>query len=141
MFAGVRREEDAARLAADAPGVTTLILDVTDRRIDCRGGANRQRGHRGPAQGLVNNAGIAVTGPLEFLPSSRSARQLEVNVLGQIAVTQAALPMLRAAGGRIVNIGSIGGRVAAPFLGPYAASKFAMEGLPTHCAVSSRPWA
>lgn len=129
VFAGVRREEDAARLAADAPGVTTLILDVTDGASIAAAARTVSEATGGQLKGLVNNAGIAVTGPLEFLPLEQVRRQLEVNVLGQIAVTQAALPMLRAAGGRIVNIGSIGGRVALPFLGPYAGSKFAMEGV------------
>jgi NAD(P)-dependent dehydrogenase (short-subunit alcohol dehydrogenase family) len=83
----------------------------------------------GRLKGLVNNAGVAISGPLEFLPLDELRRQLEVNIVGQVAVTQALLPLLRADGGRIVNIGSIGGRLASPFLGAYAASKFAMEGL------------
>jgi NAD(P)-dependent dehydrogenase (short-subunit alcohol dehydrogenase family) len=129
VFAGVRRTEDADRLAADAPGATTLILDVTDQRSIDAAARTVAEATGGRLKGLVNNAGIAVSGPLEFLPIDEVRRQLEVNVVGQIAVTQAALPMLRAAGGRVVNIGSIGGRVALPFLGPYAGSKFAMEGL------------
>ncbi len=85
-------------------------------------------GDRGVA-GLVNNAGVVVPGPLEFLDLGELRRQLEVNVIGQIAVTQAFLGALRRARGRVVNIGSIGGRVAHPFLGPYNASKFALEAL------------
>jgi NAD(P)-dependent dehydrogenase (short-subunit alcohol dehydrogenase family) len=77
--------------------------------------------------GLVNNAGIAVSGPLEFVPVDMLRRQLEVNLIGQVAVTQAFLPALRRARGRIVNMSSIGGRVAVPLGGPYAASKFALE--------------
>jgi len=79
--------------------------------------------------GLVNNAGTAVAASLEFLPLGELRRQLEVNVVGQIAVTQAFLPLLRQGSGRIVNIGSIRGRIASPLLGAYMASKFAMEGL------------
>ena len=83
---------------------------------------------RAPLVGLVNNAGVAIPGPLEFVPLDQLREQLEVNVIGQLAVTQAFLPQLRQAGGRIVNIGSIDGKVATPLLGPYAASKFALEG-------------
>jgi NAD(P)-dependent dehydrogenase (short-subunit alcohol dehydrogenase family) len=79
--------------------------------------------------GLVNNAGIAVSGPLEFLPVDELRRQLEVNVIAQLAVTQACLPALRRARGRIVNVSSIAGRVALPLYGPYSASKFAFEAL------------
>jgi NAD(P)-dependent dehydrogenase (short-subunit alcohol dehydrogenase family) len=80
-----------------------------------------------PLAGLVNNAGIAIAAPLEFIPIERLRRQLEVNLVGQVAVTQALLPALRRAGGRIVNVSSIGGRVALPLLGAYASSKFALE--------------
>jgi NAD(P)-dependent dehydrogenase (short-subunit alcohol dehydrogenase family) len=76
----------------------------------------------------VNNAGIAVSGPLEFIPLSEIRRQFEVNLFGQIAVTQALLPLLRRGkGGRIVNMSSISGRITAPLLGPYSMSKFALE--------------
>ena len=77
--------------------------------------------------GLVNNAGVAITGPLEYLPVDELRTQLEVNLVAQVAVTQAFLPALRVARGRIVNISSIGGRFALPLAGPYAASKFGLE--------------
>ena len=93
----------------------------------------------GRIAGLVNNAGIAVPGPLEHLPMDEFRRQIEVNLTGQVAVTQAFLPMLRPTRGRIVNIGSIGGRVALPLLGPYAASKHAMEGLTDSLRRELRP--
>jgi NAD(P)-dependent dehydrogenase (short-subunit alcohol dehydrogenase family) len=83
----------------------------------------------GPLAGLVNNAGVAVAGPLEFVPLDELRRQLEVNLIGQVAVTQAFLPALRRAAGRIVNVSSIGGKVALPLLAPYNASKFALEGV------------
>jgi len=89
---------------------------------------------------LVNNAGIAVTAPLEFVPIPEFRNQLEVNVIGQVAVTQALLGSLRAARGRIVNVSSIGGRIALPLAGPYAASKFALEALSDCLRVELRPW-
>jgi len=121
VFAGVRKQADADRLRAES--VTPLILDVTDEASIAA--AAGEIG--GELAGLVNNAGIAVSGPLEFVPLGEWRRQLEVNVLGQVAVTQACLPALRAARGRVVNISSIGGRIALPLAGPYAASKFALE--------------
>jgi NAD(P)-dependent dehydrogenase (short-subunit alcohol dehydrogenase family) len=104
------------------PGITPLRLDLTSPEDVA---ALRGR----PLDALVNNAGIAVTGPLEYLPLDELREQLEVNTVGQLAVTQACLPALRAARGRIVNVSSISGRVAFPTYGPYAASKFALEAL------------
>jgi len=122
--AGVRKDEDAERLRGQ--GVTPLKLDVTDASsIE----AARAEVGDGPLAGLVNNAGVAVAGPLEFIPIDRLREQLEINVIGQVAVTQAFLPGLRAGRGRIVNVSSIGGRIALPMAGPYAASKFALEGV------------
>jgi NAD(P)-dependent dehydrogenase (short-subunit alcohol dehydrogenase family) len=122
--AGVRRDEDAERL--EGLGVRTVRLDVTD---ESQIAAAREAVGDGALAGLVNNAGVAVAAPLEFIPLDQLRRQLEVNLIGQVAVTQAFLPALRRAGGRIVNVGSIGGRVALPLLAPYNASKFALEGL------------
>jgi NAD(P)-dependent dehydrogenase (short-subunit alcohol dehydrogenase family) len=121
---GVRKEEDTERLRGE--GFQPLILDVADSQS-----IERCRGEVGGAElrGLVNNAGIAIAGPLEFVPIDELRHQLEVNVVGQVAVTQALLPALRRGRGRIVNVSSIGGRVALPMAGPYAASKFALEGL------------
>ena len=140
VFAGVRRDEDADRLRAVANGsIEPVHIDVTDQAsIDAAAGRVREA-TGGSIAGLVNNAGIAVPGPLEHLPVDEFRRQLEVNVTGQVAVTQAFLPMLRPSRGRIVNIGSIGGRVAAPMLGPYAASKHAMEGLTDSLRRELRP--
>ena len=128
VFAGVRKDPDAEAVQQD--GLRPLKLDVTDQ-----GSVERARDEvanavgEGRLAGLVNNAGIAVSGPLEFLPIDELRRQLDVNVVGQVAVIQAFLPQLRRARGRIVNISSIGGRVALPLLGPYAASKFALEAI------------
>ena len=90
--------------------------------------------------GLVDNAGIAVAAPLELVPLDELRRQLEVNVIGQVAVLQAVLPALRQARGRVVLMGSIGGRSALPFLGPYAASKHALEALADSLRVELRPF-
>jgi NAD(P)-dependent dehydrogenase (short-subunit alcohol dehydrogenase family) len=119
----VRKDEDAERLRAE--GLRAVQLDVTDAGTIA---AAREALGDGPLAGLVNNAGIGVAAPLEFLPLDRLRHQLEVNLVGQLAVTQIFLPALRAARGRIVNVSSIGGRVALPLLGAYNASKFALEG-------------
>jgi len=120
----VRKDEDAERL--EARGVRTVRIDVTD--ADQIAAARDSLGDT-PLAGLVNNAGIAVAAPLEFLPMDRLRQQLEINLIGQAAVTQAFLPALRRARGRIVMVSSIGGRVALPLVGAYNASKFGLEGL------------
>jgi NAD(P)-dependent dehydrogenase (short-subunit alcohol dehydrogenase family) len=120
--AGIRRDEDAARL--EGKGLRTVRLDVTE---EAQIAAVRDELSDEALSGLVNNAGVAVAGPLEFLPIDQLRRQLEVNLIGQVAMIQALLPALRRGGGRIVNVSSIGGRVAAPLLSPYNASKFGLE--------------
>jgi NAD(P)-dependent dehydrogenase (short-subunit alcohol dehydrogenase family) len=90
--------------------------------------------------GLVNNAGVSVGGPLEFVPLERLRRQLEVNLIGQVAVTQAFLPHLRQAKGRIVNMGSISGRIASPMIGPYSISKFGLEAFSDSLRRELYPW-
>jgi len=141
VFAGVRKDEDAERLRSERPSIEPLRIDVTDADsiATARDRVTEAVDGAGLA-GLVNNAGIAVPGPLEHLPIDEIRRQLEVNLIGQIAVTQAFLPLLRTARGRIVNIGSIGGRVALPLLGPYAGSKHAMEGITDSLRRELRPW-
>ncbi|MFL5592423.1 MAG: SDR family NAD(P)-dependent oxidoreductase, partial [Ktedonobacteraceae bacterium] len=109
VFAGVRRESDGTALQRRASGrLTPIFLDVTDAAliISARDTVAAAIGDSGLV-GLVNNAGIAIGGPLEFLPVTEIRRQLEVNVIGQVAVTQAFLPFLRQRQGRIVNIGSL----------------------------------
>jgi len=132
VFAGVRKEADAERLRKDAsPGLHTVMLDVTDpdsirAAVERVGEAVADPG----LDALVNNAGISVNGPLEFIPMDELREQFEVNFFGVVATTQAALPLIRKADrGRIVHIGSIGGRQAVPMLGPYAATKFAIEAI------------
>lgn len=142
VFAGVRKEADGERLQQKASDrLSPVLLDVTDgasiaSAAETVGAAVGDAG----LAGLVNNAGISVAGPLEFLPLDDLRRQLEVNVIGQIAVTQAFLPLLRRGDGRIVNIGSSSGRMATPFMGPYCASKFAMEALTDSLRIELRPW-
>jgi len=142
VFAGVRAAADGQRLAEQAsPRLTPLRIEVTDRDSIARAAESVAAavGQAGLA-GLVNNAGIAVPGPLEMLPIDLLRRQLEVNVIGQVAVTQAMIPLLRAGRGRIVNMSSISGLVAAPYLGPYAASKHALEALSDSLRVELRAW-
>jgi NAD(P)-dependent dehydrogenase (short-subunit alcohol dehydrogenase family) len=140
VFAGVRRAEDGERLRAAGNGsIEPVQIDVTDQSSIDAAAETVREATGGRIAGLVNNAGIAVPGPLEHMPMDEFRRQIEVNLTGQVAVTQAFLPMLRPTRGRIVNIGSIGGRVAAPMLGPYAASKHAMEGLTDSLRRELRP--
>lgn len=125
VFAGVRKESDARDKDALHENIRPLLLDVTSAEtIASAFAVIRESGL--PLYGLLNNAGIAVGGPLEYLPLDALRRQFDVNVFGTIAVTQAAIPFLRATRGRIVTIGSIAGRFGAPFVGPYSASKAAV---------------
>src|SRR3954468_23501517 len=128
VFAGVRKAEDGERLR-DA-GVTVVHpLDVTSEDDVAAAVVRVEEELAGdPLRGIVNNAGIGIGGPLEGLELDDFRRTLEVNTTGQLAVTKAFLPLLRKSKGRIVNMSSIGGRVAQPFAGPYIASKFALEG-------------
>ena len=142
VFAGVRKERDAKALAeSGSPRLSPVILDITNEETisaavrtvgDAIGGAG--------LAGLVNNAGIAVTGPIELLPLDGLRRQFEVNVFGQIAVTQAFLPLIRLGRGRIVNVGSVGARFALPFAGPLNASKGAFELISDSLRMELRPW-
>ena len=124
-----------------ADGVVPLPLDVTNpaQVAAAADAVCRAVGDTG-LTGLVNNAGIVVAGPLEVLPLDQLRRQLEVNVVGQIAVTQAFLPLLRKTRGRIVNMGSFNGRIASPYLGPYSASKHAMEAINDVLRTELRAW-
>ena len=144
VFAGVRKDEDGERLRQQAqPGgrLTPVRLDVTDEAQvdDALGTIAAAVGADGLA-GLVNNAGVARGGPIELLAMSEWRDQLDVNVFGQIAVTKAAIPLVRTAKGRIVFIGSIAGRVALPMVGPYAASKHAIEAIGASLREELRPW-
>jgi NAD(P)-dependent dehydrogenase (short-subunit alcohol dehydrogenase family) len=142
VYAGVRREADAEALRKKAsPHLSSVSLDVTDPEGISQAAAQigAEMGANG-LYGLVNNAGIAVAAPVEFLPIEDLRRQLEVNVIGQVAVIQAFLPLLRVAKGRIINISSVSGRIASPFLSPYSCSKFALESISDSLRVELRPW-
>src|SRR4051794_2098650 len=142
VFGGVRKEDDAEAVRGAASGrFTPLLLDVTnaDAIARARETVERELGSE-PLAGVVNNAGIGVGGPLEAVDMDDLRRQFEVNTIAPVAVTQAFLPRLRASKGRVVNISSIGGRVAQPFLGPYAASKFALEALSDVMRRELLPW-
>lgn len=135
VLAGVRAEADAERLRGER--VEPLTIDVTEPATIA---AVAEKLRDEPLHGLVNNAGTALAMPLEFLPLDQLRGQLEVNLVGHVAVTQALLPNLRAARGRIVNVGSIAGRSALPFLGAYAASKHALEAVTDVWRVELRPF-
>ena len=137
VLAGVRREEDGAALRGEDGRIEPVLVDVTDAG-QVAGLAERVAG--APLAGLVNNAGIAVAGPLEGIPLDEVRRQYEVNVFGLLAVTQALLEPIRSGHGRIVNIGSIGGRVNTPFVGPYSSSKAAVRSLSAALRRELRPW-
>jgi NAD(P)-dependent dehydrogenase (short-subunit alcohol dehydrogenase family) len=117
-----------------------LILDITDSESILRAKTAIARASDVSLVGLVNNAGVAIAGPLEVLPIEALRRQFDVNFFGTIETTQAFLPALREAGGRIVNVSSIGGKLAAPFVGAYASSKFALEAASDALRVELRPF-
>lgn len=142
VFAGVRKPADAQALLEQASdSLIPIFLDVTDSG-SIEHAKMQLVGEVGLAglSGLVNNAGIARAGPVEFLPLADYRATLEVNLLGAIAVTQAFLPLLRLARGRIVNISSVSGMVAAPFMTPYNTTKFALEAFSDALRVELRPW-
>ncbi len=139
VLAGVRNEKAVERLKSEGlENLRTVFLDVTDgetisslKRIVCSENL----------YGVVNNAGIAVLGPFEFVPVNEIRRQFEVNLFGHIEITQALLPHLRRSEhGRIINISSISSQIAFPFFGPYAASKFALEAFNDSLRRELRPW-
>ena len=139
VFAGVRKEADAERIRSES--IEPLILDVCDRgQIAAAVETVRERVGETGLHGLVNNAGIAVAGPLEFLPLEDFERQMNINVTGLVAVTQAFIPLLRQARGRIAMISSTNGFFAAPFMAPYAASKFAVEAIGDCLRVELSTW-
>lgn len=142
VYAGVRSPADGDRLRSLAgPGCVPVPLDVTDaaqiaamaRQLDADLGGNG-------LGGLVNNAGIGKGGPIEILDIEEWRALFEVNVLGQVAVTKAMIPLLRRAKGRVVFMGSMSGRVATPFVAPYAASKHAIEAVGASLREELRPW-
>jgi NAD(P)-dependent dehydrogenase (short-subunit alcohol dehydrogenase family) len=136
VFGSVRKQEDADRLSADwGKAFTPLLFDITDEQAVRQAAAQVAERLQGQTlAGLVNNAGVAVPAPLIYQPIGEYRRQLEVNLVGPLIVTQAFVALLgadhrrRGHPGRIINISSIGGKIAGPFLGAYHASKFGLEG-------------
>ena len=142
VFAGVRKPEDGLILQGNSSDrLVPITLDVTDA-------STIQKSHMLVSEligtdglyGLINNAGIAVVGPLEAVPIPDLRRQLEVNVIGQVAVTQMFLPLIRKARGRIINMGSIAGLATMPLMGPYSASKFALEAMTDALRLEVQQW-
>ncbi|WP_245671066.1 SDR family NAD(P)-dependent oxidoreductase [Nocardia amamiensis] len=133
VYAGVRKETDGQALGKT---VTPIQLDVTDpgRIAEVAEGLSR-------LDALINNAGIGVTGPVEFVPLDEWRRQYEVNVFGQLAVTQAMLPMLRASHGRVVTVGSVGSWITLPFGGPLCSSKHAIRSINDAMRMELKPLA
>jgi NAD(P)-dependent dehydrogenase (short-subunit alcohol dehydrogenase family) len=126
VLAGVRREHDADTIRAE--GVEPVILDITrPEHIEALVDRITADPHGRPLRALVNNAGISVNAPAEALPLDEWRRLFEVNLFGHVAITQALLPFLHRSHGRIVNISSVGGKVALPTYGAYAGAKFALE--------------
>ncbi len=142
VFAGVRKEADAESLRAEGSDrVNPITLDVAKpvSVSEARRTIEVEVGEDGLA-GLVNNAGIGSGGPIEHMPMSEFRKVIDVNLTGSVAVTQALLPLVRRAQGRIVFIASIGGRIAYPFMSPYHASKFGLEGVADSLRREIRPW-
>lgn len=145
VFAGVRKLEHAEPLreaAGTAKGIIRpLQLDVTDGRA-VQTAARELAEATGEAglNALVNNAGIVIAGSLEILPIKEFRRQLEVNLVGALAMAQAFIPLLRKSGGRLVNIGSVNGAISPPYMGAYAASKHALEAVSDALRLELRPF-
>lgn len=143
VFAGIRKDRDGQALTRQASNrLTPVFIDVTkpDSIASAKEFIHDEVSRTG-LYGLVNNAGIVVAGPLECVPLDSLRRQFEVNVLGQVAVLQAFIPLLREGRGRVINMGSTSGRLAWPLLGPYAASKFALEAITDTLRLELRRWA
>ncbi|MGN6258591.1 MAG: SDR family oxidoreductase [Solirubrobacterales bacterium] len=141
VFAGVREEADAASLrVAGSERIAPVFLDVTEPEQIAAAAERVERESDRGLDGLVNNAGVAIPGPLETVPLEDFRRQLEVNLVAYVAMTQALLPQIRKAEGRVVFLSSIGGRIAFPFGGPYHASKFGTEAIGDVFRQELRPW-
>ena len=137
VIAGVRNEQDAAAVnKANPQRVSAVILDITDAG-DL---ANLTQSLPERLDAVVNNAGISVAGPVETVTPDEWRKQFEINVIGALAVTQAVLPRLRDSRGRVVFISSVNGRISMPMLGPYCASKFALEAAADALRLEVKGW-
>ena len=142
VFAGVRKPEDGLALQKNSSDrLVPIALDVTDDSAIRKAHLLVSELTRTDGlYGLINNAGIAVVGPLEVVPIADLRRQLDVNVIGQVAVTQIFLPLLRQGRGRIINMGSIAGLSTMPLMGPYSASKYALEAITDALRLEVQQW-
>jgi NAD(P)-dependent dehydrogenase (short-subunit alcohol dehydrogenase family) len=143
VFAGVRKEADGVNLsgAATAGRIIPLLLDVTDTgQIDDAAAYISRTTQGAGLAALVNNAGTALAGPIELVPIEALRQQYEINVIGQMAVTKALLPLLRTGHGRIVNIGSAAGWITMPFGGVQCSAKHALRSLNDALRQELRPW-
>ena len=142
VFAGVRQAEDGQSLRQKtSERLHPVVVDITNaEQVKAAAETVRQGLGDRPLAGLINNAGISVGGPLEFVPIDRFRNQLEVNLIGHISVYQSFIPLLRQSQGRIINVGSIAGFFASPILGPYSASKYAMEAVADVMRRELKPW-
>ena len=142
VFAGVRKESDAESLRQQASSrLTPVLLDVTNQALIAATVSQvAEAVDETGLVGLVNNAGIAVPAPLEVIPLAELRQQFEVNVIGQVALTQALLPLLRKARGRIINVGSVGSSMIFPFAGALSASKAALEAINDALRMELLPW-
>jgi len=141
VFAGVRKEADAESLKSEASDrLTPLMLDVTDgESVERAARTVKEAVGEAGLDGLINNAGLSAVGPTEVFPVDRFRDIFEVNLFGLLAVTQAFLPLLRKANGRIINMSSQGGRFAIPLIGAYCASKHALEAMSDSLRVELLP--
>lgn len=141
VFATVRKSDDGVTLRRDLPSIVPVLMDVSDPGTVKRA-LGEVRSVVGDAGlfGLVNNAGVGGGGPVEVVPLADLERMLAVNVVGLVRVTQAFLPLVREARGRIVNVGSVSGRVVVPLMGPYAATKHAVEAISDALRQEVRDW-
>jgi NAD(P)-dependent dehydrogenase (short-subunit alcohol dehydrogenase family) len=137
VIAGVRSQQDAESVTTTDPQrISAVILDVTDaENVAALNASLPER-----LDAIVNNAGIVVSGPMESVTPDDWRKQLEINVIGQLAVTQAVLPRIRASRGRIVFISSLNGQLSMPLFGAYSASKFALEAAADALRMELRPW-
>ena len=142
VFAGVRNEEDGKSLCQRASErLQPVIVDITNpEQIKTAFETVRQTLGEKPLVGLINNAGISVGGPLEFVPIDRLRHIFEVNLIGHISVSQLFISLLRKSQGRIINVGSVAGIFASPLMGPYCASKYALEAISDVMRRELKPW-
>ncbi|WP_303674427.1 SDR family oxidoreductase [Vampirovibrio chlorellavorus] len=141
VFAGYRHPPDADKLATRHPGITPVPLELTSQSsIEKAVNVITEALNGAGLNGLVNNAGVVISGPLEFVSLADWRHQLDVNLIGPVTLTRQCLPLLRQSQGRIVNIGSVAGIMTLPFLCPYSVSKLGLAALSDALRVELKPW-